>query len=529
MSASLTKKILLVILVVSAILRVGWLPRGDTVSDEVFYGFRAVDLLDFDEADKQTTPLEWWDPAIPSWTKLSFHDHPPLVFLVQHVSIKLFGENNFALRLPSALLGIASIYLVFLLGSLLFSSGAGLISAGLLSVTVNHVYISRIGMQESYVIFFMLLASYFFIRAVRNHRSFIPAGIAIGFALLTKYNAFILFPLFGTYLLLYHRASFRLKSLWISIGVALLIFSPVIVYNLMLYRTVGHFDFQFSYVFGQNPAEWRDAPGKEIGSLADRIGDFVPRLISTNSWVFLVLVLVSLVYLRNNFVLLAFAYLLLLLSAIGPSFRFLTMLTPFFALSAGAFLEKKKYMLWLLIPVLLFEVAYSVNNQIRYYPVGPQPWFASRVRQENANWGYNALGDYFRKELAGKFPSATFRMRYAFIEKTQDAFIKKDEQRGYEPYQALIVLHGNFDLSAKLWVLERLKIYHGWPVIDFSTYQQYRKEQGADYYDRAGFKSYFVSSTNMVPEPEFVELVREFTPIPITNPKGDVVFNVYKK
>ncbi|MDO8620097.1 MAG: glycosyltransferase family 39 protein, partial [bacterium] len=111
MPSSTTKKILIAILLVSALLRVGWISRGDTVNDEVFYGFRAVGLLDFDEAGKQTTPLEWFDPAPPAWTGLSFHDHPPRVFWVEHLFIKVFGENNFAIRLPSALLGIASVYL----------------------------------------------------------------------------------------------------------------------------------------------------------------------------------------------------------------------------------------------------------------------------------------------------------------------------------------------------------------------------------------------------------------------------------
>src|SRR3990167_1212834 len=96
-----TKHWLVLILVLAAVLRFWGLSRGDTVNDEVFYGFRAVGLMDFDEAADQTTPLEWFDLSagsgqipVPSWTKFSFHDHPPLVFWVQHFSILVFGENN---------------------------------------------------------------------------------------------------------------------------------------------------------------------------------------------------------------------------------------------------------------------------------------------------------------------------------------------------------------------------------------------------------------------------------------------------
>ena len=85
-----TKHWLILILVLAAVLRLYGLSGGDTVNDEVFYGFRAVGLMDFDEAADQTTPWEWTDPEIPGWMRMSFHDHPPLVFWIQHLSILVF-------------------------------------------------------------------------------------------------------------------------------------------------------------------------------------------------------------------------------------------------------------------------------------------------------------------------------------------------------------------------------------------------------------------------------------------------------
>ena len=157
---------LICILLAASFLRLVFISRGDTINDEVLYAFRAIDMLDFDEAAEQTTPLEWFDPLktggtsdIPWWTALSFHDHPPLVFLIQHFFMRIFGESRLGFRLPSALFGIASVWLLYLIGKELYSKDAGLIAAGLLAITVNHVYISRIGLQESYVIFFILLGS----------------------------------------------------------------------------------------------------------------------------------------------------------------------------------------------------------------------------------------------------------------------------------------------------------------------------------------------------------------------------------
>lgn len=517
------QKILILILAVSAILRIGWLARGDAVNDEVFYGFRAIGPMDFDQAAEQTTPLEWWDPRIPSWTRLSFHDHPPLTFWIQHVFIKILGENNFAMRLPSALLGVVSVYLVFLLGSLLFSPTAGVVSAGFLSVTLNHVYISRVGMQESYVIFFMLLALCLFLKEKWRW-----LGVVLGFAFLAKYNLFILVPIFFSYLLWKKRNAFKNKDLWIGIFLSVLIFSPVVIYNIMLYRAVGHFDFQFSYIFGQNPEVWKVAPGKEIGTLADRLRDFIPRLIATHSWMFLILFAISLIFLRNKFLFLIFGFLFLLLLKIGPSYRFLTVLTPFMALSIGALM--RKYKAFPLTLIFIFEIFYAYNNQIAYYPIGYSPWFSSKVRYENYNWGNNELVSFFEKEFKRKIPALTFDMKYKFLEDAQSKFIEKDKQKGYGLYPALVVTHGNFDRGAKLWGLDRLHIYHGWPIITLETYLQYLKENGLGYYENAGFKNfYFVQSANIVPNPLFSELTKNIEPISIKNSRNDEMFKIFKK
>src|SRR3989344_8214374 len=104
------KQLLILILILSAVLRLYGLSRGDTVNDEVFMSFRGLGMIDFDEANVQTTPWEWWDPDIPQWAKISMHDHPFFVPLVQHVFMVIFGDNNFGFRLPSAILGVASVY-----------------------------------------------------------------------------------------------------------------------------------------------------------------------------------------------------------------------------------------------------------------------------------------------------------------------------------------------------------------------------------------------------------------------------------
>jgi len=559
MNFSLTKKdVLFFILIAAAIFRIYGLSRGDTVSDEVFMAFRGLGMIDFDMAPHQTTPWEWWDPvigenqpsALPFWTKLSMHDHPWGVPLTQNLSMKIFGESNFGFRLPSALLGVASVYVLYLIGTLLYTEWVGLIAAALLAITVNNIYISRLGMQESYVIFAVLLAVYYFLKSLRDPKYLLWVGIIMGIGAEMKYTTLILAPLLITYLILFRREYLKSKYFWQGIGACLLIFSPTIIYNIGLYRATGHLDFQFSHILGQYPPEWKVAPGKEIGTLAHRVKEFVPRLIQSNSWLFLMAyagaLLAFIVSLaknmkvtleRHKFIILATIFIILLLLLVGPSYRFLTMLTPFMALGIAAFFGQIKYpeffrknniLIILSAVFMLFEIFYTINNQIAYYPVGPFPWLSSNVRYENYNWGYNELDEYLNNELGGKMPAITFDVKYQFLENLRVEAIAAGKKNGLDLYPALIVYEGNFDGGAKLWALDRYNIYHGWPVIDLETYLRYLREQGFDYVERSGFKVvYFIQSTNWVP-PGDLGILTVGTPESIYNKRGDQVFKVYK-
>ncbi|TSC80080.1 MAG: hypothetical protein G01um101429_284 [Parcubacteria group bacterium Gr01-1014_29] len=543
-----TKQILFIILLLASLLRIWSLGSGDTLSDEVLYSFRAVGMLDFDEAADQTTPLEWFDPYIPSWTKFSFHDHPPLVFLIQHVFMRIFGETPFTFRLPSALFGIASVYLLYLIGKHLYSEKVGLFAAAFLGVTVNHVVISRLGLQESYVIFFILLAIFFFIRAGEQQKFYIGVGAALGLAALTKYTTLILLPIFFTYLMFFRRKDFAIPHVWIGTALALMLFSPVLYYNYRLFRAVGHFDFQLSYIVGQNPEVWSIQPGKEeFPTLAARASAFLPNLIKFNSWMFLVLFAGSLItfvfsltkkiplyppFLKGEtppfekgglggifsvhaFLLISFFWLLLLIiGTIGPSLRFLAMLTPFLALGISITLVKfsevplpyiTNMRKWdfrnIAIGIIIsFEILYTFNSQLIPYPKGPELWTWSGVRMENYNWGYQELDEWMRKQTDDRMPALAFEQKYHFIEEIHKQALAADERAGKEPLATLFVYDKNVQSTAQLWILDRLQIYHAWPIITADTYVKFLNEKGADYFERSGFKEiYFIFPTENVP------------------------------
>jgi len=95
-------------------------------------------------------------PYIAQWAK-ALEVHPP----TYHYFIKLVeycGQSDFILRLPSAVAGTASIWLVWRAGQLFLTAQAGLFAAALLAANPLHVWLSRQVRPYGLMVFFFLLA-----------------------------------------------------------------------------------------------------------------------------------------------------------------------------------------------------------------------------------------------------------------------------------------------------------------------------------------------------------------------------------
>jgi 4-amino-4-deoxy-L-arabinose transferase-like glycosyltransferase len=270
--------LLLTILIIATFLRFYGLTRADVITDENLLAFRSIGYIDYFASPYQTTPLEWLDPEIPGWTKLSFHDHPPLFFIIHFLFFKILGVSIFVMRLPEVIAGIASVFLLYLIGKQLFSPKVGLVASAMMAITAYPVWISKIALQESLVIFFNLLTIYFFIIALKNDKFFLLAGASLGLGLLTKYTVLATALVCFLYLIIYRREIFLKKNFYFGVLIVFLLFSPVIIYNLKLYQTVGHFDLQLSYLLGQDTPKWQNLMGKPTGNYWQRVADLVVNL-----------------------------------------------------------------------------------------------------------------------------------------------------------------------------------------------------------------------------------------------------------
>ena len=125
-------------------------------------------------------------------TKFSPGDfHPPLYYLVLKVWSNIFGTSEMALRFPSIIFGLLTIYLVYLIGKEIFNKRVGLIAAVLLATSGLHVYYSQEARMYSLVALLVSYLVYLFLK--KRWFLFSIILLLIG---MTDYPALLVTPVF---------------------------------------------------------------------------------------------------------------------------------------------------------------------------------------------------------------------------------------------------------------------------------------------------------------------------------------------
>lgn len=160
-----------------------WSPKNEYF-DEVYHAFTARVILHGDPK-----AWEWWNTPPEGfayeWT------HPPLAKLGMVLGMKIFGENAFGWRIPGAILGVGAVFLIYLLAKQLFKDEAiAILSAGVFSLDGLPLVLSRMGMNDPYILFFALLSIYLFMK-----EKDLFSAITLGLALASKWSALWAIPI----------------------------------------------------------------------------------------------------------------------------------------------------------------------------------------------------------------------------------------------------------------------------------------------------------------------------------------------
>ncbi len=552
---------IVLLLIFGCLLRIYNITMHDAYTDEVLYGFRAIGMIDYVTAIDQKGPWEWFGTP-PWWAHLSFHDHPPLIMAIQHIFIEVIGDSLLAVRLPSVIAGLTTILLVYLLGKEIFSRRVGLIAAALLSVQSYHIWISRLGLQESIVIALMLLTIWLWVIATKKDQWYLWLlwGGSLGLSILAKYSAGVIIPIFIVHAIIYRHKVYKSIWFWGSLCVSVIITSPIWVYNIFLYRAVGHFDFQISALLGQDTPNWPTRLGREgVGDLATRFKFFFIILHRANSWVINILfglaIAVSVYfYIKRKDRDILFLVSITIIQAlwfliIGSTNRFIVMIMPWAVLLIAFIInylyERKTWKIVTIIfitIVCICEISFTINSFFISNPKGTQGITYAEIRNEMENKGFSQLDKYITKELESSYSAISGQADYAFLSKLQKNSIDKHKQNGDQPRALIIIFHHDMNKLAVLWGLRRHLIYDSWPVIPDNLFLSITGDQKENYYKRQGVQEFIYISpakkdilekevSNMEiedPLKEYFE-TKDISPeTAIINSQGDIAFYVYK-
>ena len=163
----------------------------------------------------------------------------PLYPLFSAGALIVFGEKFFWHRLLLAIMSSVTCLLTYGIGRRLFSERVGAIAGIVCAFYPYFIFYTVILMSETFLIFFMALSGYFFVR-LRNRpgvKYAIYFGIALGLTFLTRSIVLGLIPFFFLYLFLY-----KPRKLFIPVALAAVFFvltiSPWIIRN---YKLHGEF------------------------------------------------------------------------------------------------------------------------------------------------------------------------------------------------------------------------------------------------------------------------------------------------
>ncbi|PIS04860.1 MAG: hypothetical protein COT81_04350 [Candidatus Buchananbacteria bacterium CG10_big_fil_rev_8_21_14_0_10_42_9] len=546
-------KIFIFIFLMALVLRFWGISTTAVASDAALYAFRALGWVDY-LGGGQSSPIIWFG-QIPWWGNLSFHDQPPLVFALMHLSMRLFGQSSLAVLLPSLLAGLGATIIIHLILLRFRNKTEALMGAGFFSLSSYAVWTARTGYLESVELFFIILSIYWFLVYWQTKQRGYLYGwaAATGFALMSKYTALFLLPAVFVFILLYKPALFIKKRMLLAAGIIIAVLSPVIVYNVMVFKTRGHFDAALSSIVGMSPDDYAVLSSR--GSGFDILGNlyaFGNTLSGMMSLPLLLAFVASAVVIIwqatdrkvsffKRFLALNLLFLIVMFFFNQASPRFLPIVLPFFTISLAVIANQvwrivRRSMLAAVVLVafllssLTLEFAYAINTNLVKNPAGQLGTHYATDRFFDT--GFYDLDEYLRHQIYEPLASPsrpTTLEDLLGVDSTSRDIILIDERANW---------------FARTWYFTRYMVYYDVPILDFTSLSQLTQGQRIsveDFFNATRAKSlWFVyavpdglptNQNNFTAADTLAQNIESAATVPATeikNYKGEVVFKVFK-
>ena len=311
--------------------------------------------------------------------------HPPLSYVILRIVIETLGTNEFTIRLPSCLFGIATIPLIYFFGKQLFSEKEGLMASFLISVSPWHISWSQEARMYTELTVFILLALYFFYQTTYKETAtpYVFSAIFTALAFYTHYSAILILGIIVFWLIsksFFGNDQRRLnyKHLMIFLGMFFILSS--ILFFITIPQTIA-------FKIGENRLRW----GLPIDEYFKRLVQYDLGLIlsvfSVAGALYLILQKSSTGYLLTAYALIPLVTFAVLTLSISVDTRYVVFTLPAYALLAAHLViesfekikksESKKEFRGLMSKKLdknkilafgfLFAIVLSVNNLYTFY------------------------------------------------------------------------------------------------------------------------------------------------------------------
>jgi 4-amino-4-deoxy-L-arabinose transferase-like glycosyltransferase len=223
--------LLIAILIIAVFLRFNRLSTNppSLTWDEAAWGYNAYSLgVDGRDEFGRFLPLDYLE---------SFGDFkPPVYAYLDIIPVKLFGVNEFAVRFPSALMGVLTILITYFLVQRLFfdskhKKSYALFSALFLAISPWHVLLSRAAFEANVATFFIVFGIWGFLAGVQGKKwHLLLSVISFSLSIYTFNTARIVVPLLILLLaIVYRKTLFKIKrEVLFSVLVGLLMLAPTV-------------------------------------------------------------------------------------------------------------------------------------------------------------------------------------------------------------------------------------------------------------------------------------------------------------
>ncbi len=225
--------------------------------------------------------MERMDYIVPYCDYLPRFDKPILFYWLEILSLKLFGLNELAARLPSVLAGAGMVWLAFLLGSI---QGFGLVAAGMMLTSLQIFLFSKLAITDMVLAFFISAAISFFYLGYRERQEiqqkfalkekqssawFWLSLVMMAFGMLCKGPVAVLLPLAVIFVFLVIEKDLFdfLKDTWVELSIGIVMFLLITVpwYLAVHLATAGKFTYEF--FLGHNLSRYLNVLTNHAGPL----------------------------------------------------------------------------------------------------------------------------------------------------------------------------------------------------------------------------------------------------------------------